>query len=177
MEILAVLARAGHQEDRAGRAIDHRRAENADVADHVQVGVVGDVGDRDRRDPGHLVREVAHPQRRSGAIGVEGVDAIVHCRDIEDIARAAPGDLHGGKIKRLGEDGAIHVIAVELAEGGGLDIGGVQRGLLQVRSGRRGVVPVHQKGGLSGQRGGEKEGGECTSGLGHEPRGMIMTGG
>ncbi len=69
---------------------------------------------------------------------------------------AAAGHLYGGHVERLREDGAIDVIAVELAEGRGPDVGRSEDGLVQVGAGGGLVVAVRQERGLRAEGGCEE---------------------
>jgi hypothetical protein len=168
LEIPAVFAGAGDEIHCAGHGVDDRRTENADVTDHVEIGVVGDVGDGDGSDAGEFVGQGTHPQGRARTIGVEGVDFVVHGGDVEDVTGAARGNSHAGHVERLREDRAIDVVAPELAERGGFHVGGGQGGFVQIGAGGVGVVAVHEDGGLSmeAERGKEVEG-DRESSAGH----------
>ena len=77
--------------------------------------------------------------RAAVAIGIEGVDAIVLGDDEEDVVRALAGDAEIGHVKRLSVDVAIHGVAEQLSELGGVDVGERQRRFVAVQ-GVAGVV-------------------------------------
>jgi hypothetical protein len=70
--------------------------------------------------------------------------------DEDDVVGSLSGDLDAGHVKRLGIDVAIHRKGEDLAEMGGVDVGGSQRGLMQ-RGAGAGVVVLrseHLSGGV-----------------------------
>src|SRR6516225_1297569 len=81
-----VFLRAGHGVERIGGEVDHRRAENAEVAN--EVPAAAELGER----KGLSVfesRQIELPQWRTADVGVERVQRIAHGCDIEDVVRAA----------------------------------------------------------------------------------------
>ena len=98
----AVLQRAGDQIHDVGGRIDHRRAQDAEVADDVLDCREHEVGDRHRgrfEEAGNIDLPELHAR-----IGVERVEGIAHRRDVHDVVYPLGSDGHVGHVQRLGED-------------------------------------------------------------------------
>jgi len=66
------------------------------------------------------------PQRigvaAGGAVGVEGVDAVIHGGHVNDVVDASSGNGHGGEVERLADYLTIDGLVEELAELIAIDI-------------------------------------------------------
>src|SRR4029077_6801438 len=90
-------------------------------------------------------------RRRRGTVGVEGVDLVVHRLDEHDVVRRA-ADGQAGDVERLGVDGPVYRIGVELPEGAWVDVPGGQRRLAEIGPDAGLVVAVRGDGDLSRRR-------------------------
>ena len=129
--------------DRAGGRVDHRGVGDPDHRrDLVGAPVVGrDLpGGQDGR---RGARGSVVPEDRAG-VGVEGVEAVVLGRDIQDVVDALAGDRHAGHVERLGVDLAVDAVDAEQAERARLDVRRRQDRLARVQAVARGVVVIGQ---------------------------------
>src|ERR1700733_1444569 len=158
LHVASALASARNQKDGIGCGVNYWCALDANVADDIQAVIVGNVVDRHGRDAGHLVGKAAHPQGRAGTVSIESVHLVVHGGSIEHVAHSTSRDRYGWKVQGLGKDSAIHVVAIELAEAGPVNVGRVEDVLVRVGRGAGLVVAVHHYWELGAER---KCRGEC----------------
>ena len=124
--------------------VDDRCAADPDVAGEVQVGAAGlaDVGAGHGHDAGRGVRVVDAPERSGGRriVGVEGVDAVVVRRDVDDVADADARNVDALDVQRLPVDLVVDGALEELAELADVDVGRREHHLGQIGSGPCRVV-------------------------------------
>ena len=132
---LSGVLRFDHEVDGLVRLVDDRRADNADAAGKVPVGpaVLTDVGAIQRDDTRRGVDIADGPQRtrRRRVVGVEGVEAVVHGRDIDHISHAYHGDVDPRHVQRLAVDLIVDAPLEELAKLGDIDVAGREPDLLE----------------------------------------------
>ena len=112
---------------------------------------------------GTAVPEISAPVSGGRAIiGVEGVDAVIRGRDINDIVRAT-ADAHSLKVERLRVHVAIDVFLEEFSKGILVDVGGRERGFTGVEAGAAIVAvlrgDIHGQHGCSGEKKTRRHGG------------------
>src|SRR5713101_6548451 len=56
------------------------------------------------------------------AVGVEGINRVMHCEDKHDVARAFAWNVQVVDDQRLGIDVAVHRVAEQFAEAGDIDV-------------------------------------------------------
>ena len=79
------------------------------------------------------VGEVHMPQRRAApVVGVERIDAVVLCRDDDDVVDALSGDVHVLHVERRGERQAVQWIAEQLPERRLIDVRRRQNRLVEI---------------------------------------------
>ena len=127
LEIAAVFLGAHDEIHGAGGKIDDGRGGDADVADDVETVGANYVGDGNRGDARGGVGEVVGPES-GGAVGVEGVNDVVHGGDVEDILHTDAGNRDAMEIERLGLRRAADGVRPKLAEGIHADVSGGEGG-------------------------------------------------
>ena len=122
----------GDEVDRSRGRIDDRRRGDADLRFEVVAAV---------RARG---TDVERPQRRGRrrVVGVEGVDGVVLGRDVDHVVDLRVGHRQTADVERLRIDLSVDGAREQQAELGGVDVGGRQLGLLQVRARASVVVSV-----------------------------------
>ena len=84
------------------------------------------------------------PEQHAGGVGVESINAVVLCRDEDNIARCLAWDAQAGNIKRLRIDLAVDTICEQLAERGGIHVRGAEEGFFEIRARTRIIVVISQ---------------------------------
>ncbi len=152
-----------------GGEIDRRCAGDSDFRNEV---ITAHVRACNYVNPGAGVDETHLPQGGSiGSglvIGVEGIDAVVFGRHVDDIVGTLARDVHVGHVERLGIHVSVHRLGEELAKLSLVDVGGRKDGLAGVLSGA--VVVVVLGGDCHLRRGGAGQEKCCEQGGGKRAR-------
>src|SRR5581483_11623197 len=114
-------------------AVDDRASGNADVA--INIGATKVIGNRSPK--------IGVPVSHVGGIGVEGVNAVMHRRDIDHVVDAA-ADIDIGCHQRLAVNLVIHHVLEEHAKLVDIYVAGRKGGLVQVGAGARVVIVLGQ---------------------------------
>ena len=105
LEHRAVFLSSGNDVERLRIGVDDRSARDPDVRrDHA-----ADVGGSARLGhDGGRIEEADLPRRCCGeTIGVEGIDAVILGRDVDDVVQALTGDGYVGDVERLRKDVSV----------------------------------------------------------------------
>ena len=105
---------------------------------------------------GGRVKSRIHNGVGDGLVGVEGVQLVVHRRDIQHVPDDTV-DGHATDIQRLRVDRAVDGIRVQLPEARGVDISGGQDRLRQVRARPLRVVTIREDVDLRVNRHGQRQ--------------------
>ncbi len=127
----AAFAGAGEDVERAAREIDDRRGRDADFGMNERAEDVASVECADAA----WLQEADVPETFAAGVGIEGVDAVVFGRDVEDVVRAFAGDRDARYVERLGVNVAVNIQRVQLAESARGDRGGREDGFVQIGAG------------------------------------------
>src|SRR5580765_8420331 len=138
---------AGNDKERAACKVDCGCAADANFTDEC-AAIWSDIRRRRDRDPRGRVDKAGAPQglrvRADVGIGVEGINAVVHRGDKDNVVGAFAGNREVRDVKRLGVNGAIHPAVVDFAEAVDVDVYGSQVGFVGIKAGA-GIVVVAGK--------------------------------
>ena len=139
MDVGTVFVGLRHHEKFAGSGVNDGRRKNSDFTP-LRDGTASLQRNRDRLSTRQ--EETGLPERRCAAgVRVEGIHAVVHGGDIDDVVDAGSGNRDVGKVKGLADDGAVYHLLKQLPETAGIHITWRQFRLTGVRPGT-GIVVV-----------------------------------
>jgi len=112
VRVVAGVLRPRQHVDRPAGLVNVRGAFDANIAHNVQAVVAGDIGNGHG---GDVAADKAHRPQQIIAVGIEGVNVILHGFDEHDVV-GGPVDGHVGDVEGRGVGGALHRIGPQFAE-------------------------------------------------------------